>query len=146
MDRNSVRAGLHREYGFEACDPLGPGNELIHVKRAWGSSPLSHFFSQALVSTQALATSPDARAIFTAKVRAHRKRTRSAGQQVRTVDGLYKAMVLEQPATYAAADSAAKHFYDLDRSYQEMQTAAEKQHTLVRLPATVAGPGAGPRR
>ena len=27
-----------------------------------------------------------------------------AGQQVRTVDGLYKAMVLEQPATYAAAD------------------------------------------
>ena len=57
-----------------------------------------------------------------------------AGQQVRTVDGLYKAMVLEQPATYAAADSAAKHFDDLDRSYQEMQTAAEKQHTLVRLP------------
>jgi uncharacterized protein YPO0396 len=57
-----------------------------------------------------------------------------AGQQVRTVDGLYKAMVLEQPATYAAADSAAKHFDDLDRSYQEMQTAAEKQHTLARLP------------
>ena len=57
-----------------------------------------------------------------------------AGQHVRTVDGLYKAMVLEQPATYAAADSAAKHFDDLDRSYQEMQTAAEKQHTLVRLP------------
>ena len=43
-------------------------------------------------------------------------------------------MVLEQPATYAAADSAAKHFDDLDRSYQEMQTAAEKQHTLARLP------------
>ncbi|MGO8889938.1 MAG: TIGR04141 family sporadically distributed protein [Streptosporangiaceae bacterium] len=64
-------AGLHREHGFEACDLLGPGNELIHVKRAWGSSPLSHLFSQALVSAQALATSPDARAIFTAKVRAH---------------------------------------------------------------------------
>jgi uncharacterized protein YPO0396 len=47
-----------------------------------------------------------------------------AGQHVRTVDGLYKAMVLEQPATYAAADSAAKHFDDLGRSYQEMQTAA----------------------
>lgn len=57
-----------------------------------------------------------------------------AGQQVRTVDGLYKAMVLEQPATYAAADNAAKHFDDLDASYQEMQTAAEKQHTLARLP------------
>ena len=57
-----------------------------------------------------------------------------AGQQVRTVDGLYKAMVLEQPATYAAADNAAKHFDDLDASYQEMRTAAEKQYTLARLP------------
>ena len=57
-----------------------------------------------------------------------------AGQQVRTVDGLYKAMVLEQPATYAAADNAARHFDDLDASYQEMQAAAEKQHALVRLP------------
>jgi uncharacterized protein YPO0396 len=57
-----------------------------------------------------------------------------AGQQVRTVDGLYKAMVLERPATYAAADSAAKHFDDLDRSYQQMQTAADKQRALVRLP------------
>ena len=58
-----------------------------------------------------------------------------AGQQVRTVDGLYKAMVLEQPATYVAADSAAKHFKDLDRSYQEMQIAADKQQTLSRLPS-----------
>ena len=57
-----------------------------------------------------------------------------AGQKVRTVDGLYKAMVLEQPATYAAADNAAKHFDDLDASYQEMQAAAEKQHALARLP------------
>jgi uncharacterized protein YPO0396 len=57
-----------------------------------------------------------------------------AGQQVRTVDGLYKAMVLERPDTYAAAENAAKHFDDLDASYQEMQTAAEKQHTLARLP------------
>lgn len=73
LDRDQVRAGLHREHGFEACDLLGPANELIHVKRARGSSPLSHLFSQALVSAQALATSPDARRIFTAKVRAHPK-------------------------------------------------------------------------
>jgi uncharacterized protein (TIGR04141 family) len=73
LDRDPVRAGLHREHGFEACDLLGPGNELIHVKRARESSPLSHLFSQALVSAQALAASPDARAIFTAKVHAHPK-------------------------------------------------------------------------
>ena len=71
LDRDPVRAGLHREHGFEACDLLGPGNELIHVKRARESSPLSHLFSQVLVSAQALATSSDARALFTAKVRAH---------------------------------------------------------------------------
>ena len=73
LDRNTVRAGLHQEHGFEACDLLGPGNELIHVKRARESSPLSHLFSQALVSAQALATSAQARAVFTAKVRAHPK-------------------------------------------------------------------------
>ena len=69
-----------------------------------------------------------------------------AGQQVRTVDGLYKAMVLEQPATYAAADNAAKHFDDLDASYQEMRTAAEKQHTLARLPQLWDERRAGPCR
>jgi uncharacterized protein (TIGR04141 family) len=71
LDRDPVRAGLYHEHGFEACDLLGPDNELIHVKRARGSSPFSHLFSLALASAQALAASPDARAIFTAKVRAH---------------------------------------------------------------------------
>lgn len=42
---------------------------ISHVKRAKGSTPLSHLFSQALVSTQALATSPQARERFAAKVR-----------------------------------------------------------------------------
>lgn len=56
-----------------------------------------------------------------------------AGHQVRTVDGLYKAMVLEAPGTYAAAENAAHHFDDLDASYQEMQTAAEKLRALERI-------------
>lgn len=73
LDRDPVRAGLHDGHGFEACDLLGPSDELIHVKRARGSSPLSHLFSQGLVSAQALATSSQARAAFTAKVRAHPK-------------------------------------------------------------------------
>ncbi|MGH3280464.1 MAG: TIGR04141 family sporadically distributed protein [Trebonia sp.] len=37
---------------------LGPDNELIHVKRAAGSAPLSHLFSQGLVSAQSLVTGP----------------------------------------------------------------------------------------
>jgi uncharacterized protein (TIGR04141 family) len=69
LDRNLVRAGPHQATGFEVCDVLGPDNELVHIKRAKGSAPLSHLFSQALVSVQALAHNSDARAQFTTKVR-----------------------------------------------------------------------------
>jgi uncharacterized protein YPO0396 len=57
-----------------------------------------------------------------------------AGQQVKTVDGLYKSMVLEEPATYAAADKAVDHFEDLERSYGAMLTEAQKAKVLERLP------------
>jgi uncharacterized protein (TIGR04141 family) len=68
LDRDLVRAGLHQAAGFEVCDLLGPDNELIHIKQAKGSAPLSHLFSQALVSVQTLTHNPDARARFTTKV------------------------------------------------------------------------------
>ena len=57
-----------------------------------------------------------------------------AGQQVKTVDGLYKSMVLEEPATFAAADKAVDHFEDLERSYGAMVTEAQKAQVLERLP------------
>jgi len=57
-----------------------------------------------------------------------------AGQQVKSVDGLYKSMVLEQPATFAAADKAVDHFEDLERSYGAMVTEAQKAKVLERLP------------
>ena len=57
-----------------------------------------------------------------------------AGHQIPSVDGLYKSMVLEQPATYAAAERAVEHFRDLEDTYREMVTAAEKSKHLARLP------------
>jgi uncharacterized protein (TIGR04141 family) len=55
---------------LEICDLLGPDNELIHVKRAKGSAPLSHLFSQGLVSAQTLRYGPhEAREQFAAEVR-----------------------------------------------------------------------------
>jgi len=57
-----------------------------------------------------------------------------AGQQVKTVDGLFKSMVLEEPATFAAADKAVDHFEDLERSYGAMVTEAQKAQVLERLP------------
>jgi menaquinone-dependent protoporphyrinogen IX oxidase len=68
LDRRGIRGGLHRHSGAEVCDLLAPGDELVHVKRAHGSAPLSHLFSQGLVAAEALLCSPDLRARFAAEV------------------------------------------------------------------------------
>ncbi|MEV0458975.1 ATP-binding protein [Catellatospora methionotrophica] len=49
-----------------------------------------------------------------------------SGHQIRTVDELYKEMVLERPATYDAADRAIGHFDDLESAYVAMQTEQQK--------------------
>lgn len=67
LDRKSVRDELHK-HGFEACDLLGPEDVFIPVKPASGSAPLSHLFSQALVSVSTLYNSPPARERFAAMV------------------------------------------------------------------------------
>ena len=47
LDQKFVKSKLHRRgQGFEACDLLGPNDELIHVKRADRSSLLSHLSPQ----------------------------------------------------------------------------------------------------
>ncbi|WP_432874810.1 TIGR04141 family sporadically distributed protein [Kribbella sp. CA-245084] len=71
LDRKGVRDEFHTRWGFEACDLLGPDNELIHIKKASGSSPLSHLFMQACVAIQGLEGSPEARARFRELVHKH---------------------------------------------------------------------------
>jgi len=71
LDRNQgMRSPLGRRSSLEACDLLGPGNELIHVKRASGSAPLSHLFFQGLISAETLMASAAAREQFAAAVAA----------------------------------------------------------------------------
>ncbi|MFG1661297.1 ATP-binding protein [Micromonospora chersina] len=53
-----------------------------------------------------------------------------SGHQIRTVDELYKEMVLERPATYEAADRAIGHFDDLEVAYVAMQTEQQKAELL----------------
>ncbi|MGC4749677.1 DUF6119 family protein [Micromonospora sp. DT201] len=60
LDRQLLRTNQHPRR-IEACDLLGPGDELIHVKRAKGSSALSHLFAQGEVSVDALRYEADAR-------------------------------------------------------------------------------------
>ena len=67
---DGVRNPLGTSSSLEVCDLLGPDNELVHVKHASGSAPLSHLFAQGLVSAQSLLMSADVRREFAAKVAA----------------------------------------------------------------------------
>jgi uncharacterized protein (TIGR04141 family) len=69
LDRKGVTTRLHRTHGVEICDLLGPDGELVHVKKAWGSAPLSHLFAQGMVSAQTLLHDSGARETFRALVR-----------------------------------------------------------------------------
>jgi uncharacterized protein (TIGR04141 family) len=60
---------------FEPCDLLGPNDELIHVARARNSASFGHLFNQALVSTEILLESADAREALIGAVE-HRGRGR----------------------------------------------------------------------
>jgi uncharacterized protein (TIGR04141 family) len=71
MDRRLVQTLPGRSSGIEICDLLGPDDELIHVKKASGSAPLSHLFAQALVSAEALFQQAEVRAEFGRLVAAH---------------------------------------------------------------------------
>ncbi|MBF5032782.1 MULTISPECIES: DUF6119 family protein [Micromonospora] len=69
LDKKLLRTRQHPR-GIEACDLLGPNGELIHVKRASGSSPLSHLFAQGVTSFDALRYDNQARNKFRDLVRA----------------------------------------------------------------------------
>ncbi|WNV90359.1 ATP-binding protein [Umezawaea sp. Da 62-37] len=56
-----------------------------------------------------------------------------SGHQIRTVDELYKEMVLERPATFASADRAIEHFDDLEAAYLAMQTEQQKADLLAPI-------------
>lgn len=59
LDKNrTVRDPLGARSPLEICDLLGPENQLIHVKRAEGSAPLSHLFAQGLNSAHGLIAGP----------------------------------------------------------------------------------------
>jgi uncharacterized protein (TIGR04141 family) len=71
LDRRLVQTQPGRSSGIEICDLLGPDDELIHVKKASSSAPLSHLFAQGLVSAQALFQQAEVRKSFADLVRRH---------------------------------------------------------------------------
>ena len=53
-----------------------------------------------------------------------------AGQQITTVDALYKAMVLEEPDTFATADAVVEQFDKLTGTRDQMVTARQQVRAL----------------
>ncbi|AEI12375.1 ATP-binding protein [Cellulomonas gilvus] len=53
-----------------------------------------------------------------------------AGQQITTVDALYKAMVLEEPDTFATADAVVEQFDKLTGTREQMITARQQVKAL----------------
>ncbi|QAY63080.1 hypothetical protein ET495_07300 [Xylanimonas allomyrinae] len=53
-----------------------------------------------------------------------------AGQQITTVDALYKSMVLEEPETLARADDVVEHFDELSGTRARMLTAQQQVRVL----------------
>lgn len=56
------------------------------------------------------------------------------GHDVKSVDALYKQLVLEKPETYKKADVVISHFDDLARTHEAMLTAAQKVDVLKDMP------------
>ncbi|MBO3665002.1 ATP-binding protein [Microbacterium stercoris] len=56
-----------------------------------------------------------------------------AGQQITTVDALYKAMVLEEPDTLAKADEVVAHFDELSDTRERMLTARQQVRALTPI-------------
>lgn len=56
-----------------------------------------------------------------------------AGQQITTVDDLYKRLVLEEPETMATADAVVAHFDELEGTRTRMLTARQQVSTLEPL-------------
>lgn len=57
-----------------------------------------------------------------------------SGYQITTVDNLFKELVLDTPTTYEKADRALDHFDDIEKSYEEMETARQKMEVLGAIP------------
>lgn len=56
-----------------------------------------------------------------------------AGQQITTVDDLYKRMVLEEPETLTTADAVVAHFDELESTRKRMEEARQQVRALIPI-------------
>lgn len=71
FDKKNIVTSFYRGGGLEICDVLGPDCELICVKKATTSAPLSHLFAQAVNAVTALRTDKDVAKKFRDRIARH---------------------------------------------------------------------------
>ncbi|NQE90275.1 DUF6119 family protein [Nocardia terpenica] len=71
FDKKNSVTGFYRGGGLEICDVLGPDCELICVKKATSSAPLSHLFAQAINAVTALRNDRDVAKKFRDRIARH---------------------------------------------------------------------------
>jgi uncharacterized protein YPO0396 len=117
-----------RDGGFDLAD-LEPAAAARLARHAVSSAGLTCYdtdrdFTARLHSTLGIGASGDG-----AKAVALLGRIQ-AGQQITTVDALYKAMVLEEPDTFATADAVVEQFDKLTGTHEQMLTARHQVKAL----------------
>ena len=68
LDKDMIHTSRFRGGGLEIADALGPGGELICVKKASKTEPLNHLFAQARVAAETLKLDAEARQKFVEKL------------------------------------------------------------------------------
>ncbi len=125
-------ATIESRFDLRELEPLrGTGFDKRTLETRWPTltvHPTYTSFSQKLFTRLGIGANGDGAKALRLLARIQ------AGHQIPSVDGLYKSMVLETPATYLVADRAVEHFRKLEELYGEMVTAAEKSRLLSRLP------------
>ncbi|WP_433657905.1 DUF6119 family protein [Nocardia sp. CA-128927] len=71
FDKKQIVTGFYRGGGLEICDVLGPGCELICVKKATSSAPLSHLFAQAVNAVTVLRNDKEVARKFRDRIARH---------------------------------------------------------------------------
>jgi uncharacterized protein (TIGR04141 family) len=68
LDKKTVHTKRFRGGGLEIADALGPGGELVCVKKADGTAALNHLFAQGRVAVETLRFDGEVREKFLAKI------------------------------------------------------------------------------
>ncbi len=71
FDKKNIVTSFYRGGGLEICDVLSPDCELICVKKATSSAPLSHLFTQAVNAVTALRTDNEVAKKFRDRIARH---------------------------------------------------------------------------